>query len=197
MAHSPVGSGSSLSARAGIAATSAAIAQKSNTLRVTVVSGESGFLGAHVAIGTNPNVSSSSYFIPKGEPQSINIYRPSSQRVVGITTGATTTIQLPEGTGSPFVVGSRVNLTVPDQSYYDDLVGFATVSAIDNTAGVKGSFGTKITIDADTSGIVTAYSSVNYAQLRNSFKVETLGVGVGSDTHGAVYFQQVQISGEG
>lgn len=122
---------------------------------------------------------------------------PSSQRVVGITTGSTTLIDFPEGTGSPFVVGSRVNLTVTDQSYYDDAVGFATVSKVWDGAGRNGYFSTRITVDANTSGIVTAYSSDNYSELRSSFKVSALSKGGAVTGKSTLYYQQVQISGEG
>ena len=117
--------------------------------------------------------------------------------MIGITTGSTTLIDFPEGTGSPFAVGSRVNLTVTDQSYYDDVVGFATVSKVWSGSGRNGYYSTRITVDADTSGIVTAYSSDNYAELRNSFKVSALSKGGAITGKSTLYYQQVQITGEG
>ena len=197
MAHQPVGSGASIALTTDTAnTTSSGIAQQSDTLRVVLV-GADAVQGAHVAVGTDASATTASYYVVKNVPASISISRPSSQRVVGITTGSTTLIDFPEGTGSPFAVGSRVNLTVTDQSYYDDVVGFATVSKVWNGAGRNGNFSTRITVDADTSGIVTAYSSDNYAELRNSFKVSALAKGGAATGKSTLYYQQVQITGEG
>ena len=179
-----------------IISSSNVLSQKANTLRVVLV-GADAVQGAHVAIGTDASATTSDFYVVKNEPASINIFRPSSQRVVGITTGATTLIDFPEGTGSPFAVGSRVDLTVTGQSYYDDAVGFATVSKVWSGSGRNGYFSTRITVDADTSGIVTAYSSDNYAELRNSFKISALAKGGAVTGKSTLYYQQVQISGEG
>ena len=195
MAHQPVGSGASIALTTDTANTTSSIAQKANTLRVVLV-GADAVQGAHVAIGTDASATTSDFYVVKNEPASINIFRPSSQKVVGITTGATTLIDFPEGTGSTFAVGSRVDLTVTGQSYYDDVVGFATVSKVWSGAGRNGYFSTRITVDADTSGIVTAYSSDNYAELRNSFKVSAYGEGAAAGKKGALYYQQVQVTGE-
>ena len=196
MALNPVGSGASIALTTDTANTTSSIAQKANTLRVVLV-GADAVQGAHVAIGTDASATTSDFYIVKNEPASINIFRPSSQRVVGITTGTTTLIDFPEGTGSPFAVGSRVDLTVTGQSYYDDVVGFATVSKVWDGANIGGYYSTRITVDADTSGIVTAYNSDNYAELRNSFKVSALSKGGAATGKSTLYYQQVQISGEG
>ena len=196
MALNPVGSGASIALTTDTANTTSSIAQKANTLRVVLV-GADAVQGAHVAIGTDASATTSDFYIVKNEPASINIFRPSSQRVVGITTGTTTLIDFPEGTGSPFAVGSRVDLTVTGQSYYDDVVGFATVSKVWSGSGRNGYYSTRITVDADTSGIVTAYSSDNYAELRNSFKVSALAKGGAVTGKSTLYYQQVQITGEG
>ena len=193
MAHNPVGSGASIALTVDTANTSALMAHKANTLRVVLV-GESGIQGAHVSIGTDASASTSDYYIAKDVPASINIFRPSSQRVVGITTGTTTTIEFPEGTGSPFGAGSSVAITVTGQSYYDDIIKDSSVTAVDNTAGVGGAFATRITVDSDTSGIKTDISG--YAVLRNSFKVSALAKGNAASVTGALYYQQVQITGE-
>ena len=196
MAHQPVGSGASIALTTDTAnTTSSGIAQQSDTLRVVLV-GADAVQGAHVSIGTDASATTASYYVAKNVPASISLSRPSSQRVIGITTGATTLIDFPEGTGSPFAVGSRVNLTVTDQSYYDDVVGFATVSKVFSGAGRNGYYSTRITVDADTSGIVTAYDSSNYAELRNSFKVSAYGEGAAAGKKGALYYQQVQVTGE-
>ena len=196
MALNPVGSGASIALTTDTANTTSSIAQKANTLRVVLV-GADAVQGAHVAIGTDASATTSDFYIVKNEPASINIFRPSSQRVVGITTGTTTLIDFPEGTGSPFAVGSRVDLTVTGQSYYDDVVGFATVSKVWDGANIGGHYSTRISVDANTSGIVTAYDSTNYAELRNSFKVSALAKGGAATGKSTLYYQQVQITGEG
>ena len=195
MALNPVGSGSSLTVSTDTAKVIATgIAQQAKSLRVTLV-GASGMEGAHIKVGEIPTATTADFYLVKGETATLNIDRPSSQRVTGITTGSTTIVQFPEGTGTPFGVGSSVNITVTGQSYYDDIIKDSSVTAVDNTAGVGGAFGTRITLDADTSGIVTAVSG--YATLRNSFKVSALAKGNAADVTGALYYQQVQISGEG
>ena len=191
MAHNPVGSGASIALTVDTANTSALMAHKANTLRVVLV-GESGIQGAHVSIGTDASASTSDYYIAKNVPASLNIFRPSSQRVVGITTGTTTTIEFPEGTGSPFGAGSSVAITVTGQSYYDDIINGNGVASVDNSAFGNG----KIVVNADTSGIVTAYDSSNYAELRNSFKVSALAKGGAATEKAALYYQQVQVTGE-
>ena len=194
MAHNPVGSGSSLTVSTDTAKVIAAgIAQQAKSLRVTLV-GASGMDGAHIKVGEMPTATTADFYLVKGETATLNIDRPSSQRVTGITTGSTTIVQFPEGTGTPFGVGSSVSITVTDQSYYDDIIKDSSVTAVDNTAGVGGAFGTRITLDADTSGIVTAVSG--YATLRNSFKVSALAKGNAADVTGALYYQQVQVTGE-
>ena len=193
MAHNPVGSGASVALTVDTAAVaSSLVAHKANTLRVVLI-GESGVQGAHVAVGTDATATTSDYYVVKDVPASLNIFRPSSQRVVAITTGATTTIEFPEGTGSPFGVGSRVAITVTGQSYYDDVINGNNVLTVDNSAFGNG----KITVNADTSGIVTAYDSTNYAELRNSFRVSALAKGGAATEKATLYYQQVQISGEG
>ena len=194
MALNPVGSGSSLAVSTDTAKViTAGIAQQAKSLRVTLV-GASGLEGAHIKTGTMPTATTADFYLVKGETATLNIDRPSSQRVTGITTGSTTIVQFPEGTGTPFGVGSSVSITVTDQSYYDDIIKDSSVTAVDNTAGVGGAFATRITLDADTSGIVTAVSG--YATLRNSFKVSALAKGNAADVTGALYYQQVQVTGE-
>ena len=195
MALNPVGSGSSLTVSTDTDKVIAAgIAQQAKSLRVTLV-GASGMDGAHIKVGEMPTATTADFYLVKGETATLNIDRPSSQRVTGITTGSTTIVQFPEGTGSPFGVGNTVSITVTDQSYYDDIIKDSSVTAVDNSAGVGGAFATRITLDADTSGIVTAVSG--YATLRNSFKISALAKGNAADVTGALYYQQVQISGEG
>ena len=107
MAHNPVGINSALpiasaANRRGLDQT----VHQSEYLRV-VAKGA----GAHVAIGTLPTAAVTNYFVHTGESEIISLGKPQSNRVSGITTGATTTIDFAEGTGSPFGVGDAVSLT--------------------------------------------------------------------------------------
>ncbi len=171
---------------------SSALAQKTQYVRVVAIDQD-----AHVAIGTNPTATTADYYVVADRPEVISIGKPRSQPVVGITTGATTTIEFQEGTGSQFTVGDTVNLTVTDQDYYDSAVTGAIVTEVNEKSangsgdGTQG-FGRIITVAANTVAIATAYSSSNFAELRNAFKVAGIR---GGGTNAVVKVQQVQVVG--
>ena len=105
--------------------------------------------GCHVAIGTLPTAATTNYYVHSGEAEVISLGTVKSNRVTGITTGATTTIDFAEGTGSPFEVGDAVSLTVTGQSDYD--FTHKIVSSVDTSGGVDGYFSTRIVVDHDSS----------------------------------------------
>jgi hypothetical protein len=181
MAHNPIGSGSSVSVVPGVASTSEPFSVKSDTLRVVAVTA-----GVFLKIDSEPATTSSDYYVPANSSATLAI-TPASQRVVGVTTGSTTIIDFPDGTGSPFNTGDYVSLVVNNQEYYNFI--HKEVLSVDNSSGVGGYFSTRIVVDANTSGIVTAFN--NYGDLRKSLKVGTFGAGSGT-----LYYQQVQISGD-
>jgi len=90
MAHRPVGAGSSFTFTAGAATTSSAFTVQSSVLRVVAVGG-----GAHVAIGVTPAATNTDYYVPVGETVTLGLTK-ASNRVVGITTGTTTIVTVPE-----------------------------------------------------------------------------------------------------
>lgn len=182
MAHRPVGAGSSFAFTVGTATTSTSFSVRSDVLRVVVVGG-----AAHISVGGNPSATSADYYVPNGGTATLALTK-ASNRVVGVTTGATTTILVPEGTQVPFGVGDYVSLSASGQSYYD--FSHQRVLAVDTTAGVNGYFQTRMTVDYNSSGIATAFSSAD-ATIINSNKVSAYGVGAG-----ALYYQQVQLSGQ-
>lgn len=184
MAHKPVGISTTLSISASSAKTGA-LQKQSDTIRVVVAAATS----AHVAIGTEPTATTSDYFIPAGGTATISIGAPRSQRVVGITTGSTTTLDFPEGTGSPFEVGDYVSLTVTDQSGWN--FSHVRVKSVDNSASYNGYFGTRIVVENSTATGAPA-TFYGYADLRGSFKVAAIS----SSGSGTVYIQQVQLSGQ-
>ena len=113
MTHRPVGAGSSFIFTAGAATTSSAFSVQSDTLRVVAVNA-----AAHVAIGTNPTATGTDYYIPSGQSATLALTK-ASNRVVGVTTGTTTIVTVPEGTQVPFGIGDYVTLTSNGQSYYN------------------------------------------------------------------------------
>ena len=162
MAHSPiVGTGISFAATATSGMTTS-FAIKTPYLRVTARGA-----GAHVAFSQTAvtvTADTGSYFIPDGTSETLAMSR-YSQKVVGITIGATTVLTCPEGQTMPFNVGNLVKLVCPITSSNGDIVNqynfTAQVSAIDNSQGPDGDFQTKVTVDASTAGVATAWAASN------------------------------------
>ena len=163
MAHSPiVGTGISFAATATSGMTTS-FAIKSPYLRITPRGA-----GAHVAFSQTARTvtaDTGSYYIPDGTSETIAMSR-FSQKVVGITIGATTVLTCPEGQTMPFNVGNVVQLVCPITSSNGDIVNqynfVALVTAIDNTAmQAYGTFQTKVTVDASTLGVTTAWTASN------------------------------------
>ena len=182
MAHRQVGAGSSFNFTAGTATTSTSFSVQSSVLRVVSVGGAS-----HISVGGNPSATTSDYYVPLGGTATIGLTK-ASNRVVGVTTGATTIVTVPEGTQVPFGVGDYVSLTATGQSYYD--FTHQEVLSVDTTAGVDGYFQTRMTVNYNSSGIVTSFASPD-STVSLSNKVSAYGAGSGT-----LYYQQVQISGD-
>ena len=181
MAHKPVGSGSSFSI-SGTSAQSIIIPKKTDTLRVVSVNSD-----CFVAIGTNPISTNSDYYVSANTSETISIGQVKSQKVVGVITGTSTIINFPEGTDSPFNVGDSVQLT--GISPIGINTNFAIVSSVDSSSGFDGYYSTRLTLNWDTSSQSTPTNSVG--ELREVFKVS----GKSSGSSGALYVQQVQVSG--
>ena len=163
MAHSPiVGTGISFAATVTSGMTTS-FAIKTPYLRITARGA-----GAHVAFSqtaVSVTADTGSYFIPDGTSETLAMSR-YSQKVVGITIGATTVLTCPEGQTMPFNVGNLVRLVCPITSSNGDIVNqynfTAQVTAIDNTASTyDGTFQTKVTVDAVTTGVSTAWTASN------------------------------------
>jgi len=181
MAHKPVGSGFSTAIASGSATLSTSFPVYSDTIRFVAVSA-----GTHVAIGTEPTATTSDYYIPAGSQATLAL-SPASHAVSGITTGTTTTIDFLQGTGSPFDIGDYVSFTSVQQPYYN--FTHVPVLSVDRSSDYDGYFSTRITVGANTSGIVTAFSTDG--DLRKSLKVSNYGTGSGT-----LYIQQVQFTGQ-
>ena len=182
MAHIPVGAGSSFNFSAGTASTSSAFAVQTNVLRVVATTSPT-----FISVGATPSATSSDYYVPINTPVTIALTK-ASNRVVGVTTGTTTIVTVPEGTQVPFGVGDYVTLTASGQSYYN--FTHQRVISVDTSAGVSGYYQTRMTVDYNSSGIVTAFSPVD-ATITASNKVSAYGTGSGT-----LYYQQVQITGQ-
>ena len=163
MAHSPiVGTGISFAATATSGMTTS-FAIKTPYLRITPRGA-----GAHVAFSQTAvtvTTDEGGYYIPSGTSETLAMSR-YSQKVVGITIGATTVLTCPEGQQMPFNVGNLVRLVCPITSSNGDIVNqynfVALVTAIDNTAmQAYGTFQTKVTVDAITTGVSTAWTASN------------------------------------
>ena len=181
MAHRPVGAGSSFTFTAGAATTSSAFSVQSSVLRVVAVGG-----AAFVSVGATPSATAADYYVPSGETATLALTK-ASNRVVGVTTGTTTIVTVPEGTQVPFGVGDYVTLSVSGQTYYN--FTHQRVISVDTTSNVDGYYQTRMTVDYNSAGIVTAFSSE--ASVTASNKVSVFGAGSGT-----LYYQQVQVSGQ-
>lgn len=105
----------------------------------------------YVELSPTPTLSTSSLWIASGE--SIILKETViSQKVIGIQTGSTTTLYLPEGTYSDFSVGDYVQLTGVGYTSAVD-TDFAEVLSVDTTIGDGGGYSRKIVIDFDTSAV--------------------------------------------
>ena len=189
MAHRTVGAGQSI-ALTGTATTSTAFKVQSNVIRIVATGAD-----AYVAIGTDPVATASDYMVSSAQPETLAMLR-MSQRVSGITTGATTVISCPEGTQMPFQLGDRVTLDAPAaliDSNWLTLINDTKVVGKSRTAGVGGDFLEKITVEANTAHITTAFSPQTHATLFMSNKVSVISP---NPTAAAVaYIQQVQTTG--
>ena len=184
MAHRTVGAGQSVTT-SGTSTKSSAISVKSSILRLTA-RGED----AHVAIGTEPTATVTDYIIPAGTSETLGITK-ASQRVVSIeSSGTKSIVTCPEGTQMPFAVGDTVTLETNNaDSNWATVISHVGVDSVDTNASFDGSFQTKVTLSANTSGISTDFSD-NDATLRRSIKVAAIATGAGS-----LFVQQVQITG--
>ena len=193
MAHRTVGVGQTIRL-SGTATTSTAFKVQSNVLRI-VASGAN----AYVAIGTDPVATATDYLVTSSQPETLAMLR-MSQRVVSITKGSTTVLAAPEGTQMPFNLGDRVTLdyegdSTNDSNYTTGPNAISDVKVIgkSRSAGVGGDFEEKITVEANTSGVSTAFTPTGNATLFMSNKVSVISPN--SDANSVVQIQQVQTTG--
>ena len=154
MAHNPVvGTGKSIAtALASAASTSFAI--ESQYVRLTPVTE-----GANVVVSqtvNNPSAAATDYYIPAGTSETLSMQRYSC-KIIGITSttavGAASTyftqLTCPEGQQVPFSIGNYVTLKNCNVAGFNTIT-HARVTNVNTSAGLDGSFQTKLTVDADT-----------------------------------------------
>jgi hypothetical protein len=148
-----------------------------------------------VEISPTPSLSTSSLWIASGETVVIKD-TVISQKVVGIQTGATTNVILPEGTFSQFIAGDYVQLT--GIQFAGINTNFSRVVSVDNEHTNNGGYSRRIEIDHNTSSV--AYPSVwtpsvsnvdQTAELRRITKVGVKGDGQAANVH----ITEIQIAG--
>ena len=153
---------------------------------------------AHVAITTGPLATNTDFFILSGEEEQIALTK-GSQVVVGITTGTTTILEAPEGTQMPFIVGDYVTLDTANDANYTTLINHVKVTDVKNTIpSIDGGGYTRsrVTVDANTAGIITAYTSNSGGSLMTSKKISAkIADGETASSTACLYFQQVQKTG--
>ena len=190
MAHRTVGAGQSI-ALTGTATTSSAFKVQSNVLRIVATGAN-----AYVAIGTDPVATTSDYIVTTQGSESLAMLR-MSQRVVGITKGSTTVLEAPEGTQMPFNIGDRVTLdyegNTANDVNYTTLINDTKVIGKSRSAGISGDFSEKITVEANTAGVSTAFTPTGNATLFQTNKVSVISPNPTAAS--VVYIQQVQTTG--
>ena len=194
MALRSVGVGTSVSipSPAAAAVQTDVFAVQSDTIKIVAVGAD-----CHVTVGSTPSATTENLYIPSGGTMSLGMTK-ASQRVVGITTNATETIvSFPEGQQCPFGVGNYISVTGTGDAGITSFTKHKRVLSVDTTAGTggitEGYFMTRCTVAADTSKCTAADGDFSDARAIASNKVSIIG---GNTSGGALYVQQVQITGE-
>ena len=152
MAHNPVGINSALpingsSSSRGLDTT----AHKTDALRVVAVGA-----GAHVAIGTLPTATTANYYVSVGEEEVITLGACRNQKVIGITTGATTTIvsSVNNSAGIDGFYSTRIVVN------HDSSTGNPAALIPTNSAELRGSF--------MVAALGTGSGTLHYQQIQSS-----------------------------
>ena len=191
MAHNPIAdSGTTLASASCASSQSSAMAVKTDSLRIT----NNGTKNVTVAIGTDPTATANDYSVSKQETEILSL-TPKSQPVIGITTGTSTTLHFPEGTGCAFNVGDTVTVTglTPSSLNFSHK---PVESVLVNASSQPGYFSTRAVITNDSSASTVGGASTatfNGGMVRNSIKTSIFSDGTGS----TVNFIQIQAAGGG
>ena len=185
MALNPIGNQVSITT-SGSSAKSAAQSQQTKYLRVVAKAND-----AYIKVGGDPTATTADFYLVANVPEVISTGQVRSQPVQNVTKGNPTIIDFQSGTGSQFVVGDYVTLTAPGQTSF--AFSHKEVTAVNRTAGYDGYHGTRITVDANTTGASGTWDEAKLgSDLRASFEVAVLQAGGA----GTVKIQQVQVVGD-
>lgn len=172
----------------GVSSITAPIALKSGYLRIA-----NGPQFVHVAIGTDIAATPSDFGICLNETEIIK-ERVSSSIIAGISTGTSTTLIAPSGTGQPFIVGDYVSITGFSGGASGINTNWARVSSVrsglvweNNSGNVPGA---NIVVQHNTSSI-NGPIDITGAEVRRAVKVAMISEHGSSFAH----VSEVQIAG--
>ena len=123
--------------------TTGPIALKSGYLRIVSTG------NAYIEIGTNPGINTTTSIWVSANSELILKETVRSQPTVGIITGTTTTVIIPEGTSCAFDVGDYVELTGINTTGIN--TNSAQVVYVDNTTSYDGYHNTRLSLNWNTS----------------------------------------------
>ena len=156
--------------------------------------------GAHISISqtsVSPTATSSDYYIPAGETETLSMQRYSCP-VVGVTTSDTATvIDCPEGMQVPFSVGNYVSLRTGIATMPEFMFDHARVTDVNTSNGVNGYHQTRLTCDGNTGGIMTSFSAGGGFNVPGATLYSSARIAARSDGGaGGLHIIQVQTTGE-
>lgn len=166
-------------ASAGGITTSNPIALRSGYLRITPDD------DAYIEISYNPGVTTSSIFVNAGS-EIILKETPLSQPIVGVSTGATTTLTVPSGTHCAFRSGDFIEIT--GLSPVGLNTTFVQVTSVNNDSSYNSDHGTTMVINLNTSAVASVTDSNGEA--RKTIRVAALNAGTGANT---IHITEVQV----
>lgn len=132
----------------------------------------------YIEMGSNPGINTSTSFWIPANNEVVLKETVRSQPTVGIITGTTTTIIIPEGTSSAFDVGDYVELTGISTTGIN--TSFAQVLSVDKDTSYNGYHGTRLSIDWNTSSQPPATDA--NGELRKVTKIAVYNASAGSNT---------------
>lgn len=153
--------------------TSSAFELTSGYLRLT------SSVGCNVAIGTNPTATTDNFYLAPNIPEIVK-ERVARQKIVGITTGTSTIINLGHNNGNPFVVGDYVTIA-----------GSIGINTSHNQV-------TAVSENISNTSITIAYNSsaVGIPTITNAYVSRSVKVSAAGTTSGSLYITEVQIASQ-
>ena len=192
MAHRPVGTGISMSLAGALPGVTTSFHIQSSVVRITA-RGSAVHAKISQDVGVTTTAANTDYLIPQNSSATLELTRVSC-KVVGISQADGCVITCPEGQQVPFNVGNFVTLKGASESNYNTKIVHSQVTAVDTTASFDGSHQTKLTLDADTSGISTAFSFTEANSDVTLFSSARIGA-KSEGTNASIHAIQVQTTG--